>query len=200
MTDEERVHGWLEASGALTRGHFLLSSGRHSPAYVQCALLLEEPARARWLGRRLAERLAEARPDSVLSPALGGLVIGLAVASALDVPFRFTERQGETMTLRRGFRLRPDERVVIVEDVVTTGRSTLETAAVARASGARATAVAAIIDRTGGSRDLGAPLIALVPLDLPSWEARDCPLCADGDRPVKPGSRPGAGPPLRPGS
>ncbi len=189
---EETVAEWLEASGALTRGHFQLSSGRHSSAYVQCALLLESPARALRLGEALAERSSGHRPDSVLSPAMGGLMIGFAVAAALGVPFRFTERKGGAMELRRGFLLRPGERVLIVEDVVTTGRSTLETADLAVALGARVEAVAAIIDRTRGQAGLPFPLVALTSLELPSWEAAECPLCAEGGAAEKPGSRPGA--------
>ncbi len=121
----------LEESGALRRGHFLLSSGLHSTAYVQCALLLEDPVRARRVGQDLAEELRAFHPDSIVSPALGGVIIGHEVAAALGVPFRFTERKGDEMGFRRGFGLRQGERVVIVEDVVTTGRSTLETAALA---------------------------------------------------------------------
>jgi len=139
-----------EESGALRRGHFLLSSGLHSEAYVQCALLLEDPVRARQVGSDLAEMLRSYHPDSVLAPALGGVIIGHEVAAELGVPFRFTERKGDEMGLRRGFTLRQGERVVIIEDVVTTGRSTLETASLATARGARVVAIGAIIDRTAG--------------------------------------------------
>lgn len=187
----------LEESGALRHGHFLLSSGLHSQAYVQCALLLEDPLRARKVGQDLAEELRPFHPDSVLSPALGGVIIGHEVAAALGVPFRFTERKGEEMGLRRGFSLRQGERVVIVEDVVTTGRSTRETAALAEARGAVVVGVGAIIDRTG-KRDGGAapfevPFRALLALDLPFYPADGCPLCAAGGAPEKPGSRPASG-------
>lgn len=188
----EEVEALLRESGALTRGHFQLSSGLHSPAYVQCALLLEEPRRARRVGRALARLLASLRPASVLSPALGGLVIGHEVAEALGVPFRFTERREGVMELRRGFRLAAGERVVVVEDVVTTGRSTLETAEVARAVGGEVVAVGAIIDRTGGGGGpFEVPFFHLLTLDLPAWPAGECPLCAEGGTAVKPGSRPG---------
>ena len=182
----------LEACGALRRGHFLLSSGLHSPAYVQCALLLAAPRRARAAGGDLASALREAgiEADSVLSPALGGVIIGHETAAGLDVPFRFVERQGEALALRRGFELSAGERVVVVEDVVTTGKSTLETAAVAAAAGARVVAMASIIDRSGGRHGFDVPFLSLVPLDLPTWRAEECPLCAAGDRAVKPGSRP----------
>jgi orotate phosphoribosyltransferase len=187
----------LEESGALKRGHFQLSSGLHSPAYVQCALLLEEPARARRVGEALGGILADLAPDSILSPALGGMIIGHEVAAALGVPFRFTERKGEAMELRRGFALAPGERVAIVEDVVTTGRSTRETAALAAAQGAAVVGVGAIIDRSGrrrgGAEPFDVPFRALLALDLPSHAAADCPLCAAGGAPEKPGSRPAAG-------
>lgn len=180
----------LAASGALRRGHFLLSSGLHSPAYVQCALLLEQPARARRVGEALAALLAPYGADSVLAPALGGVIIGHEVAAALGVPFRFTERKGESMDLRRGFALRPGERVVLVEDVITTGRSTEETARVARELGAVPVAAGAIIDRTRGRSALSIAIRSLLPLDLPTYDSLACPLCQSGSLPEKPGSRP----------
>jgi len=182
----------LEESGALRHGHFLLSSGLHSPAYVQCALLLEDPVRARRVGKELAEELHPFHPDSVLSPALGGVIIGHEVAAALGVQFRFTERKGEEMGLRRGFTLRQGERVVIVEDVVTTGRSTLETAALATGRGARVVAIGSIIDRTAGRNPFDLPYRSLLTLSLPSYTAAECPLCQAGGTPEKPGSRPEA--------
>jgi orotate phosphoribosyltransferase len=183
----------LEESGALRRGHFLLSSGLHSQAYVQCALLLEDPVRARKVGRDLAELLRSFHPDSVLAPALGGVIIGHEVAAELGVPFRFTERKGEDMGLRRGFSLRQGERVVILEDVVTTGRSTLETASLATARGARVVAIGAIIDRTAGRDPFDVPFKSLLELDLPSFPPNECPACLTGRMPAeKPGSRPEA--------
>lgn len=191
--DQQILMQMLEESGALRRGHFLLSSGLHSSAYVQCALLLEDPVRARKVGQDLAELLRQFHPDSVLSPALGGVIIGHEVAAGLGVPFRFTERKGEEMGLRRGFNLRQGERVVIVEDVVTTGRSTLETASLATARGARVVAVGAIIDRTAGRDPFDVPFRALLQLDLPSYSPSDCPSCRSGALPAeKPGSRPEA--------
>jgi orotate phosphoribosyltransferase len=183
----------LEESGALCRGHYLLSSGRHSPAYVQCALLLEDPVRSRRVGAELAEELRSFHPDSVLSPAMGGIIIGHEVAAALGVPFRFAERKGDELGLRRGFTLRQGERVVIIEDVVTTGRSTLETAALATGRGARVVAIGAIIDRTGGRAPFDVPFRALTSLDLPSYSPSECPQCLAGSTPEKPGSRPGPG-------
>jgi len=183
----------LEQSGALRRGHFLLSSGLHSEAYVQCALLLEDPVRARRVGQDLADKLSQFHPDSVLSPALGGVIIGHEVAAALGVPFRFSERKGEEMGMRRGFSLRQGERVVIIEDVVTTGRSTLETAALATTHGARVIAIGAIIDRTAGRDPFDVPFRSLLQLDLPSYPPAECPACRAGKAPAeKPGSRPDA--------
>jgi orotate phosphoribosyltransferase len=184
--------GLLEASGALLRGHFRLSSGLHSPAYVQCARLLEDPGRARQVGRGLAQRLAAYRPDSVLSPALGAILVGHETAAALGVQFRFTEREAGKMVLRRGFALAPGERVVVVEDAVTTGGSTRETTAAARAAGAEVVAVGAILDRSGGANPFDVPFESLVTLDLPTYRPDDCPLCREGSPAVKPGSRPGS--------
>jgi orotate phosphoribosyltransferase len=180
----------LEESGALCRGHFLLSSGLHSAAYVQCALLLEDPVRSRRVGAELAEELRSHHPDSVLAPALGGIIIGHEVAAALGVPFRFAERKGEALGLRRGFTLRQGERVVIVEDVVTTGRSTLETAALATGRGARVVAIGAIIDRSAGQAPFDVPFRSLLTLDLASYGPAECPQCLAGSSPEKPGSRP----------
>jgi orotate phosphoribosyltransferase len=180
----------LEQCGALRRGHFLLSSGLHSPAYVQCALLLEDPRRAREVGQALAADLAGLEPASVLAPALGGVIIGHEVAAALGVPFRFAERDGEKLALRRGFALPAGERAVVIEDVVTTGKSTLETAALAEAAGAHVVGIGSIIDRSGGRHGFAVPYAALLSLDLPTYPPDACPLCAGGSTAVKPGSRP----------
>ncbi len=187
----EQVHLLLEESGALLRGHFRLSSGRHAADYVQCALLLEQPARAARVGELLAGRLAGKRPESVLSPALGGLIIGYQVAAALGVPFRFCERRAGRMELRRGFRLRAGERLVVVEDVITTGGSAAEAAALARAAGAEVAAVGAILQRGEGA-DLASPPVTLLRLELDSWPPGECPLCAAGAPLSAPGSRPSA--------
>jgi len=183
------THAMLRSSHALLEGHFLLSSGLHSPRYVQCAKLLELPVRAHRVGERLGALLGPLRVDSVVSPALGGLIIGHEVAAALDVPFRFVERKDGAMELRRGFTLGYGERVVIVEDVVTTGKSTLEAAAVASGHGAEVVGVAAILDRTEGRKPFTVPFLSLLALDFPTWSAADCPLCKAGGKPEKPGSR-----------
>jgi orotate phosphoribosyltransferase len=190
IEDDLPLELWLEGSGALRRGHFQLSSGLHSPAYVQCALLLQDPSRARAVGRALAARLASHGPASVLSPAMGGLIIGHEVAAALKVPFRFVERVDGEMTLRRGFALAPGERIIIIEDVITTGKSTLEALAVAERLGAETCAIGSIIDRTGGRHELTVPFYSLYELDLPAYDPDHCPLCETGEPAVKPGSRP----------
>jgi orotate phosphoribosyltransferase len=177
-------------SGALLEGHFRLSSGLHSPGYLQCALVLQHPALAESLGRALAGELSALQPTVVLSPALGGLIIGHEVARALGVRAIFAERQDGELTLRRGFMLAESDRVVVVEDVLTTGRSTRETMQVATASGGRVVAVASIVDRSGGAAVFDVPFRSLVSLVLPAYEPDACPLCARGLPVVKPGSRP----------
>lgn len=179
--------------GALLDGHFRLSSGLHSPSYLQCALVLQHPAEAEALGRALAEalraRLGGATPTAVLSPALGGLIIGHEVARALGVRAIFAERSEGALTLRRGFDLAAADRVVIVEDVLTTGGSTRETMEVAHTRGAAVVAAAAIINRSGSDSPVDVPFAALAALAPPTYKPEVCPMCAAGDPVVKPGSR-----------
>lgn len=175
--------------GAFLEGHFRLTSGLHSPGYLQSALVLQHPEEAEACGQAIAERVRSLNPQVVLSPALGGIVIGQEVARALGVRALFAERQDGKLTLRRGFRLAPDERVLVVEDVVTTGGSTRETIDVARAAGAIVVGAASIIDRSGGQQGLDVPYHALVPISLPTYQPEACPLCAQGIPAVKPGSR-----------
>ena len=176
-------------SAALLEGHFRLSSGLHSPGYLQCALVLQHPRHAEPLGASLAERVRDLRPTTVLSPALGGLIIGHEVARALGVRAIFAEREDGALRLRRGFSISEAERVLVVEDVVTTGGSTRETMQVARAAGAQVVAATAIVDRSGGRADLDVPLHALLALSLPTYDPASCPLCAQGLPLAKPGSR-----------
>lgn len=177
--------------GALLEGHFLLSSGLHSPRYVQCARVLMDPVVATRLGAAVADTLRPSLstpPSAVVAPALGGVLVAHEVARAFGVRGLFTERQEGAMALRRGFALSPDERVVVVEDAITTGGSTREVMDAVRALGARVDAVGCLIDRSGGV-DLGVPLASLVRLDVPTYPADACPLCAAGSTAVKPGSR-----------
>jgi orotate phosphoribosyltransferase len=178
--------------GALLEGHFKLSSGLHSPGYLQSALVLQYPAEAEALGAALADLQRGLEPDVVMSPALGGIVIGQEVARALDIPALFAERADGALTLRRGFSIEPSDRVLVVEDVVTTGGSTRETMAVARAAGATVVAACSIVDRSGGNQGLDVPYRSLLPMDVPTYQPESCPLCARGVELVKPGSRPGA--------
>jgi orotate phosphoribosyltransferase len=188
MTRDE----WLDLfrrSGALLEGHFLLSSGLHSSGYLQCALVLSHPAHAETLGRAIAAGLRGLRPTVILSPALGGVVIGHEVARALGVRALFAERQDGVLTLRRGFTLSESDRVVVIEDVLTTGRSTRETMQVASAAGGTVVGVGSIVDRSSGEANLGVPFVSLFDMALPTFEPGDCPLCRQGSVAIKPGSR-----------
>jgi orotate phosphoribosyltransferase len=178
-------------SGALLEGHFKLSSGLHSSRYLQSALVLQYPDLAERLGTALAAKVRHLQPTVVLSPALGGVVIGQEVGRALHVRAIFTERLDGAMTLRRGFSLAPDDRVVIVEDVITTAGSTRETIAVAESARAQVVGAAAIVDRGTDPSRLNHPLQTLLTLEVPSYQPEACPLCAGGEPVVKPGSRPG---------
>jgi len=185
----ERVIEIFRKSGALLEGHFILSSGLHSPAYLQCAIALQMPAVAAEFGAAIAEKFADARIETVASPAIGGLVIGYEVARQLGARFIWTEREGGQMTLRRGFSLSQGERVLVVEDVITTGGSTRETIDVLSAHGAAVTAAASIIDRSGGKADVGVPRVSLATLDVPAVDPADCEACQRGEPAKKPGSR-----------
>jgi orotate phosphoribosyltransferase len=188
--DQDHVLDLFRRTGALLEGHFRLSSGLHSNGYLQSALVLADPALAAHLGAALADRARAFSAELVLSPALGGLIIGHEVARALGVRAIFSERQEGRMTLRRGFSIAPGTRVLVVEDVVTTGVSTRETMAVVEAAAGRTVGAASIIDRSGGRAELGAPYVALARIDLPAWEESACPLCGSGVPVIKPGSRP----------
>lgn len=176
-------------TNALLDGHFILSSGLHSPKYLQCALALQHPDDAAEFGREIAGHYSSEDFDTVASPAIGGLVIGFATAQALGKRFIWTERQEGLMTVRRGFTVSPGERILVVEDVITTGGSTRECIAALEGHGAKVVAAASIIDRSNGVADVGVPRISLVSFDVPSFTTDVCPMCADGIVAVKPGSR-----------
>jgi orotate phosphoribosyltransferase len=188
MTEAE-VLAVFRRSGALLEGHFRLSSGLHSPGYLQCALVLQHPREAEALGAALGNLVRPLGAVTVLSPALGGIVIGQEVGRALGVRAIFAERQDGALSLRRGFALDPGERVLVVEDVVTTGGSTRETMDVARAAGAVVVGACAIVDRSGGKQGLDVPFHALLPMAVTTYQPEDCPLCKSGSPVVKPGSR-----------
>ncbi len=199
MLKREELLKMFETAGAIRHGHFELSSGLHSGMYVQCALVLQYPRFAEKLGQALAALFSDARIDAVVSPAIGGLIIGQEVARALPepkdpigggVPALFVERDASgMMTLRRGFEIRPDQHVLVVEDVWTTGGSTQETIRVVEEAGGRVVAAGALIDRSGGRIEFDVESQALLDLPIASYEPEDCPLCRNGSVAVKPGSR-----------
>jgi orotate phosphoribosyltransferase len=192
MTSKEVLERFTQL-GALLEGHFRLSSGLHSPNYLQCALVLQHPAEAEALGRALSDeltaRLGHHKPTVVLSPALGGLIIGHEVARALGVRAIFAERAEGVLTLRRGFELDATDRVVVVEDVLTTGGSTRETMEVAKLKGATVVAAAAVINRSGSPSPVDVPFVALAALTPPTYKPEACPMCQQGTPVTKPGSR-----------
>jgi orotate phosphoribosyltransferase len=192
---ETSVMALFEETAAYLHGHFRLTSGLHSSEYLQCAKVLAVPAYAERLGQELARRvdelLAVTKPDVVVAPAIGGIVIGHEVAKALRARSLFTERDIDTndMTLRRGFEIKPGETVVVIEDVITTGGSTKEVIRVVEKLGGKVLAAGSIIDRSGGRADVGVPRVALESLKAVAYQPEDCPLCKDGVPVVKPGSR-----------
>ncbi|HIP99361.1 TPA: orotate phosphoribosyltransferase [Candidatus Bipolaricaulota bacterium] len=187
---EREILELFRKSGALLSGHFLLSSGLHSPKYVQCARLLQHPALAERVCRALAARAAALAPiDVVIGPALGGVIVAHELARALGGRGMFAERVAGRMTLRRGFEIAPGERVLIAEDVVTTGRSSLEVAELVTALGGSVVGAACLVDRRLGG-ELPFPLVSLVKLVIEAFPPEDCPLCREGLPYTKPGSRP----------
>jgi orotate phosphoribosyltransferase len=178
----------FRATGAYLKGHFRLTSGLHSEEYLQSALVLQHPAIAEQFGRELASSFENAAV--VVSPAIGGLIIGHEVARALGARFIFTERDAAgKMTLRRGFTVHPGETAVVIEDVVTTGGTTREVIELLQAAGVRVVGAGSIIDRSGGKVDLGVPRVALATLNVVAHPPEDCPLCKQGIAVEKPGSR-----------
>ena len=191
MTDDE-ILAEFRAAGALLDGHFILSSGLRSSRYLQCARVLMNPARGERLARALVERFPadlRAQVTAVVSPAMGGIIAGQEVARALGVDAMFLERPGGSFELRRGFALAPGSRVLMMEDVVTTGLSSREAIAAIRAAGAEVVAAAALVDRSNGTADLGVPFVPLIRLDVPSYEANKLPPELAAIPAIKPGSR-----------
>jgi orotate phosphoribosyltransferase len=187
--EAEDVIQRFRTSGALLEGHFVLTSGLHSAVYLQCALVLQHPKNAAEFAAAIAENFRDASIEAVAAPAIGGIVIGHEVARALGVRFIWTERENGRMTLRRGFSVTAGERMLVVEDVVTTGGSTRETIQVLQELGAEVVGAASIIDRSSGKADVGVRRVALATLNVPSVEPGVCEACARGEVAVKPGSR-----------
>jgi orotate phosphoribosyltransferase len=200
MLKREELLRMFESAGAIRHGHFELSSGLHSGTYVQCAQVLQYPRFAEKLGQALAALFSDATIEAVVSPAMGGVIIGQEVARALPetrsnlagggIPAMFVERDASgTMTLRRGFCLRADQHVLVIEDVWTTGGSTLETIQVVEEAGGRVVAAGALIDRSGGNVEFPIEAQALLEMTIASYMPEDCPQCREGSAAVKPGSR-----------
>jgi orotate phosphoribosyltransferase len=189
MKTAEQILEQFKETDALLEGHFILSSGLHSPKYLQCALALQYPLDAAKYGKAIAEHFANAGIETVASPAIGGLVIGYEVAKALNVRFIWTERKEGEMTLRRGFSIKEGEKILAVEDVITTGGSIKECIDVLKSHGGNVINAASIIDRSGGKADVGVPRISLVEMEVPSYKPEDCPMCEEGTEAIKPGSR-----------
>jgi orotate phosphoribosyltransferase len=196
MTEKEILDIFREHS-ALLEGHFILSSGLHSDRYIQCALVLQHPRIAEALCVELGPKLGELGASVVVAPALGGVIVAHEVARALGLRALFTERQNGVMTLRRGFHLDPAEPALVVEDVITTGKSTRETINCVEEAGGKVVGVGALVDRSGGNVDFGIPKASLATLNVGTYDPDNCPLCKSGTPAVKPGSRPGTSRPAQ---
>lgn len=179
----------FKQSGALLEGHFLLTSGKHSRQYMQCAQVLQYPHLAAQLAEELAKSFQNQGIQTVIGPAMGGILVAHEVGKALGVRALFTERENGVMRLRRGFSLKEGERVLVVEDVITTGGSVREVIDVVRESGALPVGVGVLVDRSGGKIDFGLPLASVIQLQIESYDPSECPLCAEGIPHIKPGSR-----------
>ena len=189
VVGEKEILEILERTGVLQEGHFVLTSGLHSNRYLQCARALQYPWESQILAQAIVERLGERDVDVVVGPAMGGITLAYEVARLLGVRGLFTERQEGRMTLRRGFVLKPDERVLVVEDVITTGGSVEEVIEVVETLGAKPIGVASLVDRSGGRADFGVPFTPLIAHPIETWKPEDCPLCRQGVPTDKPGSR-----------
>lgn len=179
----------LKEVGALLEGHFLLSSGKHSNGYCQCAKVLQHPDKAEKVLKVVCDKLKDIDFDLVVGPAMGGVIVAYEVGRQLGKPAIFTERENGVMTLRRGFEIKPGQKVVITEDVVTTGKSFKEAAAVIEAHGGEVVAVVCLADRTNGNSVCDYPMYSSVQLNIATYDADECPMCKEGTPYIKPGSR-----------
>jgi orotate phosphoribosyltransferase len=189
--EQDEIKELFKKNNALLNGHFLLSSGLHSDTYFQSALILQRPQEAERLARELAKQVKEKgiKVDIVVSPAMGGIIIGHEMGRALGTRAIFTERTDGKVSLRRGFCAEKGEKVLIAEDVVTTGKSTKEVIDALAQYGVEIAAVVSLVDRSAGKVDFGVPRFSLLSLDVKSYKAEECPMCREGGMPVKPGSR-----------
>lgn len=187
--ETSRVKEIFEKTGAMLSGHFLLTSGRHSDKYFQCARVLQHPVYCEELCRELGKMYTGAGIETVIGPAMGGILVSYEVARALGVRSVFTERENGVMTLRRGFVIEPGEKVLVVEDVITTGGSVLEVMEVVRKAGGNVAGVGVLVNRSGGKADLGVPIHSLMSAPVVSYTTDECPLCREGIPFIKPGSR-----------
>lgn len=177
---EEYITQLLRETGVLLEGHFKLTSGRHSPIFLQCSQVLQHPAHAERLGQALAKRFANFGATTVVGPAMGGVLLAHETARALGVRSIYAEKEDGHMTFRRGFTITPGERIIVIEDAITTGGSAMDVVGLLRAAGAEVVGIGCLVDRTGGKLDLGLPLQSLLKLEVPSYDPQDCPLCAAG--------------------
>lgn len=188
--NQNEILQMFKDTGALLQGHFLLTSGKHSAQYMQCAQVLQYPRKAAQLGRELAWKFEELEIDTVIGPAMGGIIVAHEVGRSLGVKAIFTERQNGEMALRRGFKLSPGEKVLVVEDVITTGGSVQEVIRIVQEAGAVVVGVGVLVDRSGGKAEFNGLLLhSLVQLNIEAYETENCPLCAQGLPWEKPGSR-----------
>lgn len=186
---EKEILEAFERTGAVLKGHFLLTSGRHSDTYMQCAKLFVSPADSVLLLTDLCKKLEKYQPDVIVSPAVGGIIMGYEVARQMGKNNIFAERVDGAMTLRRGFSIKKGDRAVVVEDVVTTGGSVKEVVELVKALGGEVEAVAAIVDRSNGKVEFGVPFESLLSIEVKSFDAEECPICKTGLPAIKPGSR-----------
>ncbi len=189
MLTEARIVEILKEAGVLLEGHFQLTSGKHSNKYLQCAKIFKNAKYSEELCKELAEKYADKGVDVVIGPAMGAVIMAYEVSRHLNVPNLFTERENGEMTLRRGFQIEPGQKVLVVEDVVTTGGSVREVIEVVKAAGGEVVGVGSIVDRTGGKIDFGVPYAAVISMEVTAYEPDECPMCKKGEPVVKPGSR-----------
>lgn len=189
MLEKEQVLDIFRKSNALLEGHFRLTSGRHSDRYMQCAQVLQYPDSTAALCKEIADAFRDAKVDVVIGPAMGGIIVAYEVGRQLGVRTIFTERENGVMTLRRSFTISPGERVLVVEDVVTTGGSVKEVLKVVQEKGGEAVGVGVLVDRSNGQVDFGVKTKPVLSMEVVSWEEHDCPLCKQGIPAIKPGSR-----------